>query len=150
MPAGHELAGGITIAVGGAVLGLIQLADAGTLVDAAGKVGVPAVALFCLGWGVYRACRWVGSEVVKPMLEERRTMTTSITAAVNRQADAEVKQTVILERLEGTLVRMERSASQDRRTIKLALGRIEHERSRAIDRLAESDDETPDEAPPAS
>lgn len=147
MPAAHELAGGIAVAVGGAVLGLVQLADVGTLVDAAGKVGVPAVALFCLGVGVYRACQWIGREVVKPMLEERRTMTTSITAAVTRQADAEVKQTHVLERLENTLVRMERSASQDRRTIKLALGRLEHERRVAVDQAA--DEPEPKDEPPS-
>lgn len=147
MPAGQELAGGITVAVGGAVLGLVQLADAGTLVDAAGKVGVPAVALFLLGLGVYRACQWIGREVVKPMLAERRQMTTSITAAVTRQADAEVKQTTILERIENTMARMEKTAAQDRRTIRMALGRLESDGRRRVDDLCDDSDEAP--APPA-
>lgn len=149
MPAAHELAGGITVAVGGAVLGLIQLADAVDLVDAAAKVGVPAVALFLLGLGVYRACQWIGREVVKPMLAERRQMTTSITAAVTRQADAEVKQTTILERIENTMARMEKTAAQDRRTIRMALGRLESDGRRRVDDLSDDSDEPPAHIPPA-
>lgn len=150
MPAGQELAGGITVAVGGAVLGLVQLADAVDLVDAAAKVGVPAVALFLLGLGVYRACQWIGREVVKPMLAERRQMTTSITAAVTRQADAEVKQTTILERIENTMARMENAAAQDRRTIRMALVRLEADGRRRADDLSDDDsDEAPAHIPPA-
>lgn len=134
-----ELASGGLLTILGSMLGLIQLADASTWLDAAKQVGVPAVALGAVFVGLYRAGAWVGQNLLKPMLKTHQEFVAGVKASTDRQAKAaedqaaaEAKQVLVLSALGSAMTRMEEEArkdraeaARDRATTRLTLQRLD-------------------------